>query len=256
MKLEALLLEKARQGKLAHFYIVESAHPAADTPEKLLHFVHEFIRDYYQKLEGQKHPLQSLPDHPDVILLGRQEEDKKEAAFYSVTEAEALSRFFEWRPVQSKRKFAVIQDAHRINPTVANKWLKLFEEPPGESTIFLLNPRNQKLLPTLHSRALHLRLPSARTDALSAEWSELLKDLPQLTLSQYLETYSRGDYPLSFWVEELVRWEAGRDDQVESKLALAHWLKDFEEMETFHQPTATKWTLFYSHLKKHVLPRS
>lgn len=255
MKIEEILLKKAKENKLAHFYIVEVAASQEESSEKLYQFVHHFIRDYFHQIEGQKMSLDNLMDHPDVLVMGMKQDEKKEAAFYSVTEAEELSRFFDFRPVQSKRKFAVIPDAHRVNPTVANKWLKLLEEPPQEATIFLLNPRKNKLLATIHSRALHLRLSSPKGITDQTEWNDLMADLKEMGLSQFLENYSKGEYPLSFWMNELLQWESERNDDPEAKIALEKWVKTYEEMEIFHQPTATKWTLFYSHLKEHVLPR-
>lgn len=250
-----ILLEKARKKQLAHFYIVESSLPLEEAQGQLLNFVHDFVRDYYHKVENQKQGLTNLMDHPDVLVLGYSQEEKKEAAFYSVAEAEALTRFFEWRAVQSHRKFAIIPDAHRINTIVANKWLKLLEEPPLEATIFLLNPKKTKLLDTIHSRALHLRLPAKRGEVSGEEWKSLLSDVKSMSLSQFLENYSKGDVPLSEWVTELLNWEGAQSAAPAAKQSLMAWVKNFEEMEIFHQPHATKWALFYSHLKEHVLPR-
>lgn len=257
MNLHDILIKKATQGELAHFYIVETSAPEHLAHETLLTFIHQFIREYYQKVEGHKQSLTNLMDHPDVYVLGNttEEEDDKNDKFFKVEEAQAFARFFEFKPVQGQRKFAVITEGHRINTVVANKWLKLFEEPQGVSTIFLLNPRRGQLLPTIHSRALHLRLPVKLPQADFSDWNEFLGDIKKMTLSEFLENYSRGEKDLSFWVNELVRWESEETDHPASKTALNGWLKTFQEMEVFHQPGATKWSLFYAHLREHVLPR-
>lgn len=257
MNLEKILLEKAAKQELGHFYILETSDPEHEAHPKLINFVHQFIRDYYQKIEGHKQSLTHLMDHPDVYVLGNLgiEDEERNDKFFKVEEAEGLARFFEFAPVQGKRKFAVITEGHRINTTVANKWLKLLEEPYGQSTIFLLNPRRGQLLPTIHSRAIHLRLPGTMTPENFSAWSEMLADLKKLTLSEFLENYSRATMDLSFWINELIRWEALQTDQPASKENLGVFLKQFQEMETFHQPTATKWTLFYSYLQNNVLPR-
>lgn len=257
MNLHEVLLKKAQNQELGHFYIVETSAPPHDAFPSLLGFVHSFIRDYYQKIEGHKQSLAHLMDHPDVYVLGNttNEEEEKSDKFFKVEEAEALSRFFEFRPVQGKRKFAVITEGHRITTTVANKWLKLFEEPQGTSTIFLLNPRRGQLLPTIHSRAIHLRLQAASEVADLSDWNAFLKDIKGMTLSQFLENYSRGEMDLSFWINELIRWESEQTDKASPKSELGSWLKTYQEMEVFHQPTATKWTLFYSYLKDNVFPR-
>lgn len=255
MNLNEILLKKASKQELAHFYIVETS-ASHDAHKILVDFVHHFIRDYYQKVEGHKQTMPHLMDHPDVFVIGNTEltEDSEDKAF-KVEEAETLNRFFEFKAVQGIRKFAVITEGHRVNATVANKWLKLLEEPQGTSTIFLLNPRRQQLLPTIHSRAIHLRLPARTEEPDFSEWMEFLKDVKEMTLSEFLENHSRGDFDLSYRVDQLIRWESEQIDNPRPKMALNQWVKSFQEMEVFHQPTATKWSLFYSFLRENVLPR-
>lgn len=257
MNLHELLLTKGRKQELAHFYILETSLPGELAFDKLLRFTHEFIKDYYQKVEGHKQSLQNLMDHPDVFVIGNkgdEDEEKSEKAL-KVEEAEALSRFFEYKAVQAIRKFAVITEGHRINQTVANKWLKLLEEPIGTSTIFLLNPRRVELLPTIHSRAIHLRIAPDKILRERAPWSEFVHQVKDMTLSEFLEQYSRGELPLSFWVNEAIHWEAQKNDHSGPKNELEALLKELQEMEAFNQPTATKWTLFYAYLKEQVLGR-
>lgn len=254
MNLAEILLTKAKNNELGHFYIVETSAPEHLAQETLLSFIHAFIRDYYQKVEGHKQGLANLMDHPDVYVLGNIAESEDDKPF-KVEEAEAFARFFEFKPVQSKRKFAVITEGHRINTIVSNKWLKLLEEPQGTSTIFLLNPRRGQLLPTIHSRAIHLRLPVKLQASDFSDWNNLLEDLKKMTLSEFLENYSRSGADLGFWVNELIRWESEQTDRPDTKGALGSWLKEYQEMETFHQPAATKWALFYSYVRERVLSR-
>lgn len=256
MNLHDGLLQKAVDQKLGHFYILESTGPSDISQNVLTSFVQNFIKDYYQKVEGQKSDLINLLNHPDIFVLGSLNgEDEKTEKFFKVEEAEALNRFFEFKPVQGLKKFALIAEGHKISPTVANKWLKLFEEPQGNSTIFLLNPRGGQLLPTIHSRAIHLRLPQVSATNDLKEWNEFVQDLNKLTLYQFLEQYGRGQKDLSYWVNQLILWESQQLDHMAPKDHLFDWLKTFKEMELFHQPTATKWTLFYSYLKENVLVR-
>lgn len=255
MNQHEILMKKAHAQELAHFYLVEAT-GTESSGEVLQQFVHQFIRDYYQEVEGHKQSLTHLMDHPDVFVLGNLiDTEEPEDAFFTVAESEGLARFFEFRPVQSKRKFAVITEAHRINSLVGNKWLKLLEEPQGNSTIFLLNPRRQKLLETIHSRAIHLRLPIKSTQVHHQEWEEFLKKARGQGLAKFLEENVRGETPLNFWIQELIQWEADQTDSPISKIALEEWLKTYQEMDVFHQPAATKWTLFYSFLNLHVFQR-
>lgn len=256
MNIHEILMKKAAKNELAHFYLVESSAPEFEASESLMNFTHKFIKEYYQNVEGAKQSLTHLMDHPDVYVLGNlPDTEDPEDKFFSVEEAEAFSRFFEFKPVQGKRKFAVITEGHRINNIVANKWLKLLEEPTGNSTIILLNPRRQKLLDTIHSRAQHLRLPVSISQGNLEDWSAFLSETKNLSLAQFIDKNLKSDADVFFWTGELIRWEAEQLIQAESKFALNDWIKKLQEMETFHQPSATKWTLFYSFLHQHVLPR-
>lgn len=257
MKLHDVLMKKAQNKELGHFYVLEGTGESQETQKLLEDFVHHFIRDYYQKIEGHKQSMENLMDHPDVLVLGNltQTEDPTDSPF-TVSESDTVSRFFEFKAVQSKRKFAVITEAHRINTIVANKWLKLLEEPYGDSTIFLINGRRQKLLDTIHSRAIHLRIPLPRTDLSTEEWDEFLTTTKSLSLSQFLEKFQKAERDLAFWVNELILWESQQTDDPAPKQALEEWLKNYREMEVFHQPSATKWSLFYSYLHERVLPRA
>jgi hypothetical protein len=188
-------------------------------------------------------------DHPDVLVITGVE-DKKD---YTVEDAVLMEKFFSWKAVQSERKFVVIPEAHRITQILANKWLKLLEEPPVPATIFLLNPRRIKLLPTIQSRSLALRLPRQRRKHDNTEWVEFLSSIKGMGLAEFLENYAKGDRPLSFWLEELLQWETEHFGDVQAKDSLEKTLKQLQEMEIFNQPGATKWTFFYHHLKEHVL---
>ncbi len=251
MTIENILINKAKSGELAHFYVIETALSEEESSHELMEFCHSFIKKYFHEVEGQNHPMTSLMDHPDVLVITGIEEKKD----YTVEDATILEKFFSWKAIQSQRKFVVIPEAHRITQIIANKWLKLLEEPPVNATIILLNPRRIKLLPTIQSRSLALRLPRKRGVHNSHEWNEFLGAIKNMGLSEFLEKYSKGDRPLSFWLEELTHWETEQFTQMGCKTALEKTLRTLEEMEVFNQPAATKWTFLYYHLKDNVLGR-
>jgi hypothetical protein len=256
MNLHDLLLEKASLKQLGHFYILETSAPDDQAPEILQAFVETFIKNYYQKIEKQEYVSKNLIDHPDVYLFGQDsEEETKSEKPYKVEQAKSLARFFEFKPIKGKRKFCILPDAHLINSIIANKLLKLFEEPQGISTIFLLNPRKSQLLPTIHSRAIHLRIPAQKPQHDFSQWKKFLSEIKDLTPYQVIEEQSKSEISLSFWINELTSWESEKDDGVTSKIQFTKWLKNYQEMELFHQPTATKWALFQAYLRDHVFPR-
>jgi DNA polymerase-3 subunit delta' len=76
----------------------------------------------------------------------------------------------------SPQKVAIIHEADRMHPTAANVFLKTLEEPPAHTTLLLLTTRPYALLPTIRSRMLHFRFPSAATAVQTAGWTAWLDD--------------------------------------------------------------------------------
>ena len=64
-------------------------------------------------------------------------------------------------PAVAPCKVAIIHEVDRMNTAAANVFLKTLEEPPANTTLLLLTTRPYALLPTIRSRVLHFRFPSA-----------------------------------------------------------------------------------------------
>lgn len=75
-------------------------------------------------------------------------------------------------PNRADRKVAVVYEADRMNNTAANVFLKTLEEPPLNTTIFLLTSRPYDLLDTIRSRCLSFRLPVGLKGIERAEWDD------------------------------------------------------------------------------------
>ena len=69
----------------------------------------------------------------------------------------SLIHFLRLRAFQSPFKVAIVADAHRMNQSAANAFLKTLEEPPPDSVIFLLTTGTEGMLPTLLSRCQKIR---------------------------------------------------------------------------------------------------
>ena len=61
------------------------------------------------------------------------------------------------RPMYSKRKVYIVEDAAKMTVQAQNCLLKTFEEPPGYVVVILLTANYESLLETVRSRALHLQ---------------------------------------------------------------------------------------------------
>ncbi len=82
---------------------------------------------------------------------------------HPLASARLLLRRTALTPVEGARKVFVIGEADRLvtqesSPEAANALLKLLEEPPADTWIILTTPEPERVLPTIRSRAVPLRL--------------------------------------------------------------------------------------------------
>ncbi len=73
-------------------------------------------------------------------------------------------------------KIAIVYEADRMNNESANAFLKTLEEPPSDTTIFLLTTRPNDLLDTIRSRCVALRVDSDPEPLDDEEWLAWLED--------------------------------------------------------------------------------
>lgn len=108
--------------------------------------------------------------HPDIITVD--EPDKKGVSVKLVREACADLYI---RPNEGNKKIYIFPRAQEMNPQGQNALLKCIEEPPAYGVFFLLTNNASRLLPTIRSRCVELRLsPLPEAQLLSA----LQKRLP------------------------------------------------------------------------------
>ena len=79
-------------------------------------------------------------------------------------------------PAVAARKVAILHEVDRMHLTAANVFLKTLEEPPAHTTLLLITTRPYALLPTIRSRVLHFRFPSAATPIAADGWPPWLED--------------------------------------------------------------------------------
>lgn len=79
-------------------------------------------------------------------------------------------------PAVAPRKVAILHEVDRMNTAAANVFLKTLEEPPANTTLLLLTTRPYALLPTIRSRVLQFRFPSATSAVKADGWAAWLED--------------------------------------------------------------------------------
>jgi DNA polymerase-3 subunit delta' len=93
-------------------------------------------------------------NHSDVMWV-RPESKTRVIAIEQVRE---LMGFVQLTPTEAERKVGIITAADRLNTSAANAFLKTLEEPPRRSHLILLTTEPERILETIESRCLRLRL--------------------------------------------------------------------------------------------------
>ena len=101
--------------------------------------------------------------HPDVITI-----DDPEKKTVSVDLIRQLQADAYIRPNEGNKKIYLIPRAQDMTDNAQNALLKLIEEPPAYAVFLLLTNNAEKLLPTVRSRAVELRMePVPRNEAMT-----------------------------------------------------------------------------------------
>ena len=79
-------------------------------------------------------------------------------------------------PRSGDRKVGIVVEADRMNDSTANAFLKTLEEPPNNTTLFLLTTRPYDLLDTIRSRCLNFKLPTELEQVRDPVWVGWLGD--------------------------------------------------------------------------------
>ncbi len=95
-----------------------------------------------------------LSSHPDYYYLARAVDEKTEKLHKDITvkQARALRERLHNRSWLGGYQVIIADEAELLNDEAANALLKVLEEPPKQSVIFLLTTDEQAMLPTIKSR--------------------------------------------------------------------------------------------------------
>ncbi|OHE71669.1 MAG: hypothetical protein A2007_04910 [Verrucomicrobia bacterium GWC2_42_7] len=118
-------------------------------------------------LESDRSPLQ----HPDFFSVRPSNKMRQ----ISADNVRALNKQLQQSANQRGRKVAVVFEADRMNVNAANAFLKTLEEPPSDTTIFLLTTRPYDLLDTIRSRCLNFKIPTILEKFNHPEWDKWLQ---------------------------------------------------------------------------------
>ena len=190
--------------------------------------------------------LLAAGNHPDLLWLSPAEADesagRKASSQIRVEAVRQLIGALALSPHHGAMRVSVIQPAEAMNPATANALLKVLEEPPPGNVLLLISHRPLRLLPTIRSRCLQVRVAtadalfSAAEGGVEAELAAFLRDPAPDALARaawpaqraLLDALARGERiaipaasrivgltlpaalaALSRWVHDLARVQAG-----------------------------------------------
>lgn len=148
--------DKFKQGKLQSSWLIESS----DT-EKALEDLEIFVKDILQNNAPNDFISDySLDRHPDYRFIARENSGAVNSKDISIEQIRNLQDFFYKTSVVSGYKIAVIYQADLMNLNAANCCLKILEEPPNNSYIFLITSKPSVILKTIRSRCAKINFRS------------------------------------------------------------------------------------------------
>lgn len=111
----------------------------------------------------------------NVLHLARPVDEKtgKAKSVITIDEVRKAGKFFHQTSGTGNWRIAIIDPADDLNRNAANAILKLLEEPPKRALFLVLSHTPGRLLPTIRSRCLSLRLDPLSTGDLSAALEHL-----------------------------------------------------------------------------------
>ena len=201
-RVEELFQTAAKEGRLAHAYLLTGAPPAE--LESLGKGLAANLLD--ADLEG----------HPDFFVLRPESKSRR----VSIAQVRHLEHSLSRRPHKAPLKVALILEAERMclpPAEAANAFLKTLEEPPDHSLLILTSDRPEQLLPTVRSRCLTFPIlpdkhpaPIEGIDELTRLWAESSEPTP-------LAAYRRASILQSFLLSTRDRLNAQSEQEVEDE---------------------------------------
>ena len=110
-------------------------------------------------------------NHPDLHIF-----TPARPGAFRVADAETLQKVLLVRPYEGGRRVLIVPDAQRMTEEAQNKLLKVLEEPPADTYIFLLATSLAPFLPTVLSRCVQINLDRMETERLLSHLREAFHD--------------------------------------------------------------------------------
>ncbi len=115
-----------------------------------------------------KNYLDEINGYPDLFQWYQRIGIENKQGFISKEEARIIVHQLQYKAVEADYKVLIVWMVEKMNEVAANALLKLIEEPPGNTLIFLIANEKEKLISTILSRVQTIVVPPIENDKLLA----------------------------------------------------------------------------------------
>jgi len=144
------------------------------------------------------------------ITVTEKDEQSKNLQSLGIEDIKHMQKKLFLKPMQSKEKLVILDDAQLLTIEAQNSLLKILEEPPENTYIILSSQTRETILPTIISRCQVVELekePPILTSEEEKEFVLLLTQLPSMTIGDRLkkaETLGKSKDEALVWLEKMI----------------------------------------------------
>jgi DNA polymerase III delta prime subunit len=148
-------------------------------------------------------------DQYDLTLIDK--ESSKNQQSIGIEDVKNLEKITFLKPIKSKIKAVILDDAHLLTIEAQNALLKTLEEPPEQTLILLSAETIEPLLPTILSRCRIIKIQPPRLDSFEPnekeEFEKFIRELQDMRIGDKLkkaEELAKDKDGAIKWIEKLI----------------------------------------------------
>lgn len=164
------------------------------------------MREAYAKELAIKQEIDTL----DITIIEKDSETKTTSQSIGIETVKLIQKKLFFKPIKSKSKLIVIEDAQLLTPEAQNALLKVLEEPPENTFIILGTENKEALLPTILSRCQIIELEEEQkklSEKTIDELNAFIQNLPELSIGDKLkqaEQLAKDKEKAIAWIENII----------------------------------------------------
>ncbi|GIW61832.1 MAG: hypothetical protein KatS3mg089_0684 [Patescibacteria group bacterium] len=192
----------------------------------------------------KNHKIQTIDCRIFSLSSFLKEGKKDKALSLGIEDIKAIQQAVFLKPIKSKNKVIVIQQAELLTIPAQNALLKLLEEPPDNTYIILTTTNSNILLPTIHSRCQIVKIKAHKkvTITKSSEAVDFAK-ITQLEIREALkhaeELAKDKEQTLNYLKNAILYFRESMISPNQRKYYLCSTVKKLQEAYTIIQTTNT-----------------